>query len=91
MANNENYQKDPGPKLEAILQACQWEQVGPGLWEKGCSRLSVDNVGIFLYRRFLEGFLWVRTFGLSHNRITHLSKRIIHFDGDHLLDLTTGE
>jgi hypothetical protein len=79
VANNENYQKSPDKGLEKVLQVCEWERMGPGLWEKGRSRLMVDNVGLFLYR-LLAG-AWVRSAGLSHDliQVSHLRERVIYF------------
>ena len=89
MPNNEVYQKDPARDLEEVLRDCFWNKVAPGLWEKSRSRLLVDHIGIFLYR-LLAGW-WVRTAGLSHNRIKvlHLRERVIRFD-DFEIDLITG-
>lgn len=79
MSNNENYQRHPDKALEKVLRDCGWENAGPGLWEKKCCRLCIDDTGVFLYR-LLAGW-WVRTAGLSHDLITvsHLRERVIHF------------
>jgi hypothetical protein len=84
----ENYQRHPGKKLERVLAACEWEQIGDGLWWKGKSRLYVDAVGCFLYR--LHSSQWVRVAGLSHARIRNLSERKIVFN-DFILDLLSGQ
>jgi hypothetical protein len=92
MANNENYETVPGEALEKVLESCRWCRVRGGerrLWEMGRSRILVDEIGIFLYRDF-GGQVWVRTAGLSHNRIRHLRKRFLQFDG-FTIDLLTGE
>jgi hypothetical protein len=68
------------------LKAGRW--VEPGLWEKGQSRLLVDEIGIFLYQ-FKNG-TWVRTHGLSHDLIFPRKREIIFTDGSKL-DLLTGE
>lgn len=90
MGGLENYDRNPGRRLEGILQACLWEQIAPGIWEKSRSRLYVDSVGIFLYRK--TGEVWVRIYGLSHSRITAsmLRERVIFFP-DFKLDLHTGD
>lgn len=88
MPGVENYHKHPGQKLEDVLEACLWVKVGRGLWEKGQSRLYVDNVGIFLYR-FLGG-AWVRTHGLAHNRIFPHA-RVIVFKDLSTLNLVSAE
>ena len=94
MPSKEYHQKDPAKDLEEALVACQWSRAvsrtdTKGLWEKGRSRLYVDEIGVFLYR--LLGDCWVRTAGLSHNRIKvlHLRERVIRFD-DFEIDLITG-
>jgi hypothetical protein len=86
VANNENYQSNPDKALEKVLRECEWERVGPGLWQKGKTRFLVDDVGIFVYR-LLSG-LWVRTAGLSHDLITvgHLRERVLYFQ-DFEIDL----
>ena len=92
MGNNENYETVPGDLLEKVLEACHWRRVKGGeirVWEMGRSRILVDEIGIFLYRNF-GGQVWVRTAGLSHNRIRHLRKRFIQFDG-FTIDVLTGE
>ncbi len=97
--SGENYQKDPGSRLEKVLHACHWERVpdrfyfdisrwDSGLWEKGQSRLLVDLVGIFLYQ--FKDNRWVRTRGLAHYRIFPRKHEII-FIGGSRLDLKTGE
>ena len=88
MAGNEDHRKNPSRDLIEILVDCQWRHVGLGLWEKGRSRLLVDNIGVFLYR-CQDGF-WLRMHGLSHPRIVDLPKRVIWFDVTCPLDLTTG-
>lgn len=88
MPGVENYQKNPEKKLVRVLAACEWEQVGDGLWEKGESRLYVDNIGCFLYR-ILTG-QWIRAAGCSHNRVRHLKERRIKFD-DFNINLLTGD
>jgi hypothetical protein len=93
-------QKNPGRKLEKFLEVHQWERVTDrfyletsrwqrfesGLWEKGRSRLLVDNIGVFLYR--LKNGAWVRTQGLSHDLVSQ--EEIVFQDGS-TLDLLTGE
>lgn len=90
MPGIENYQRHPGKKLERVLAACGWEPIGHvcGLWEMGQSRIFVDHIGIFLYRR--RPTFWLRVAGLSHNRITQLHERRIFIDG-YILDLNTGK
>jgi hypothetical protein len=86
----ENYQRHPGKKLERVLATYDWEQVGPGLWWKGNSRLYVDAVGVFLYRiQIGHGVRWVRTHGLAHNRI--FNPHIITFRDLSTLNLFDGE
>jgi hypothetical protein len=75
--------------LEKILQECQWEKIDEHLWEKGRSRLWVDWVGIFFYR--FQDQQWFRVAGLAHNRLRHLSDRLIIFCDDSRLNLLTGE
>ena len=89
MANNESYEAEPGEYLEKILEGCAWCRVESRTWEMGRSRILVDEIGIFLYRDF-GGRVWVRTAGLSHNRIRHLKKRFIQFN-EFTIDLLTGE
>ena len=92
VGNNENYEENPGEVLEKWLAVCHWARVmggEPRCWQLGRSRILVDEIGIFLYRDF-GGQVWVRTAGLSHNRIRHLKKRLIQFDG-FTIDLLTGE
>lgn len=91
MPGVENYQRHPGKKLECVLAACGWKQVGDGLWEKGRSRLFIDIVGVFLYRwrPLFRPPCWLRVAGLSHNLIRHLPDRLIKFD-DFTLNLLTG-
>jgi len=84
----ENYQRDPGNKIETFLAARRWLKVGDYLWERGPSRLYVDNVGVFLYR-YRDG-RWIRTHGLSHNLI-HPWTYMITFKDLSTLDLLTGE
>ena len=91
MPGIENYQRHPGKKLERVLAACGWEQVGDGLWWKESSRLYVDMVGVFLYRIQIGfGVTWRRTHGLSHNLIPHKARRITFKDLS-VLDLVTGD
>jgi hypothetical protein len=85
----ENYQRHPGKKLERVLATCEWEQVGPGLWWKGNSRLYVDAVGVFFYQH-TSCHQWVRTHGLSHNLIFPRINKITFRDLS-TLDLLTGE
>jgi hypothetical protein len=80
--------KDPGGKLEKVLERLDWERVEPGLWEKDRSRLLVDNIGIFLYR--LKSGAWVRTYGLAHDLISPRTHEIVFLDGSRL-DLETGD
>ena len=88
---DENYQRHPDKKLERMLAAYGWEQVGDDLWWKGSSRLYVDAVGVFLYRIEIGfGVIWRRTHGLSHNLIPHRARRITFKDMS-TLDLLTGE
>ena len=92
MPGDENYQRHPGKKLERVLAAYGWEQVGDDLWEKGQSRLYVDSVGVFLYRVTYvtpKSGYWNKTHGLSHNLIPHRARRITFKDLS-VLDLTTG-
>ena len=88
MAGNEDHRKNPSRDLIEALVECGWQYVGPGLWEKGESRLFVDHIGVFLYRRVAG--LWKQTHGLSYSRIIHLPERVIRFDADYSLDLLTG-
>ena len=93
MPGDENYQRHPGKKLERVLAAYGWEQVGDDLWEKGQSRLYVDSVGVFLYRVTYvtpKSRYWNKTHGLSHNLIPHRARRIVFKDMS-TLDLLTGE
>jgi hypothetical protein len=89
----ENYQRDPGARLVRLLDAWEWEPVGPGLWGKGPCRLYVDSVGVFLYQvRWVtprSGY-WRKTHGLSHNLIRSQTSRIVFKDLS-VLDLMTGE
>jgi hypothetical protein len=84
----ENYQRDPGDRLARLLDVWEWGPVGPGLWEKGQSRLLVDSVGVFLYRQIWG--VWTRTHGLSHNLINPRTHKITFKDLS-TLDLLTGE
>ena len=95
-----NYVKDPRRQLEKVLEKLGWERVTDrlyldtcrwlreesGLWENDRSRLFVDEIGVFLYR--LDGGRWVRTAGLSHDRIFP-NKHELVFDGGRL-DLGNG-
>lgn len=87
--SNENYSRDPKDALEKVLEKCQWERIGPDLWEKSRSRLLIDHIGIFLFRAI--GKVWVRTYGLSHTHINHLAERVIWFDKVVSINLETGE
>lgn len=91
MANNETYKADPAADLAEVLEACLWERVRPGLWEKGRSRLLVDHVGLFHFR--LYDNQWVRIAGLSHNNFLpkHRAENYIKFPGSHKLNLLTGD
>jgi hypothetical protein len=88
VGGNQDHRKNPSRDLEEILVECGWQYVGLGLWEKGRSRLLVDNIGAFLYH-FQDGF-WHRIHGISHSRINVLPKRVIWFDVNCSLDLITG-
>ena len=90
--NNEVYVKDPVEALEDILEACLWERVAPHLWEKGRSRIFVDEIGIFLFRgyRNYKPARWVRTHGLAHLYIRHLPQLFILFPDEYKLNLLTG-
>ncbi|MFA5382457.1 MAG: hypothetical protein WC356_04770 [Candidatus Micrarchaeia archaeon] len=85
----EDYRENHKEILKKILKVCSWNQVSKDLYEKGRSRIYVDDIGIFLYRR-LAG-VWCRTCGLSHNRITTsmLRERLIVFP-DYTLNLLIG-
>lgn len=89
MADNEDHRRNPGLALEITLRACEWKSVGPGLWEKGSSRLLVDHIGVFFYRRVAG--CWARTCGLSHPFVIHLPEKVIKFGKNFDLDLITGE
>ena len=79
MPNNENYAKNPQKKLIALLNECGWLQVG-GFWEKGSSRLLVDEIGIFLFR--WRAKRWARTHGLAHTSMRNLdtTKKMVFSD-----------
>lgn len=83
MPNNESYNKSPVEEFAKRLRAAGWKPIPQGLWEKGRHRLYVDEIGIFLYR-LLSG-KWVRSHGLSHNRI--LKKDFIRFQDGFKLNL----
>ena len=76
------------------LDTCRWLREESGLWENDRSRLFVDEIGVFLYRleeptdesRWVR--TWVRTAGLSHDRIFP-NKHELVFDGGRL-DLGNG-
>jgi hypothetical protein len=85
VAGNEDYRKNPSRDLIEILIDCAWQYVGPGLWEKGRSRLLVDSIGCFFYQ-YRDG-RWHRLAGLSHQHMTQLDERIIHFGPAYYLDL----
>ena len=82
--------RDLAADLEELLQACLWERVGKGVWEKGRSRLRVDELGCFLYRLHPQRG-WVRETGLCHMHMRHLPERLMYFPNDRRLDLLTGE
>lgn len=91
MSNNESYELHPGDALEKAIEACHWRRVRggePRLWELCQSRILVDHIGIFIYRKI--GGSWVRIAGLSHNHIRHLPDRLIKFN-DFTMDLMTGQ
>ena len=90
MPNNESYHKYPIEDVEEVLKACLWERSVGNQWEKGRSRILVDQTGIFLFR--LQGHQWVRTYGMAHNRVErHLPDLRILFDDGFSLNLLTGE
>ena len=89
MANNEIYKSNPAADLEDILESCLWSRVSHGLWEKGRSRLLVDETGCFYFRWYPPH--WVRLYGRPHNLLRHLPDRIIKFDDTYTLDLLSGE
>jgi hypothetical protein len=82
--------RDRAADLEELLQACLWERMGPGLWEKGRSRLLVDEIGAFLYRLQPQRG-WVRDAGLAHMHMRHLRDRLMYFPNGRKLDLLTGD
>jgi hypothetical protein len=88
-------QERPGAKLERMLAACGWRRVvrcgqslEGDLWEKWQSRLLVDWVGVFLYRR--QNGVWYRTHGLGHGRIRPANRYIVFMDNS-ILNLVSGE
>jgi hypothetical protein len=91
VANNENYEQNPGEYLEKTLESCFWRRVRDGeprLWEKGRRRILVDHIGIFFY--VYSPGNWVRRAGLAHNRIRHLPDCLIKFN-DFTLDLLANQ
>lgn len=84
--NNEDYRARPDFAIEKVLENREWRRLGSGLWSKKRSRLLVDNTGVFLFR-LLAGY-WVRTAGLTHDRILlkHLRQGTIYF-GDFEINL----
>ena len=88
MPNNENYAKNPQKKLTALLNECGWLQER-GFWEKGSSRLLVDEVGIFLFR--CRAGSWKRIHGLAHASMRNVATtRQIAFFNKSSLSLESG-
>ena len=79
------------------LDSCRWVREEEGLWENDKSRLLVDGTGVFLFRadvvnptgswRRVRG--WVRTAGLSHDRISPRTHELV-FPNGWRLDLGNG-
>jgi hypothetical protein len=84
------FEQNLAADLEGLLEACLWERVEPDLWEKGRSRLRVDEIGVFLYRLYAKQG-WVRTAGQAHMGMRGLPDRLIYFPDGFILNLLTGD
>jgi hypothetical protein len=89
MPNNENYERDPKAKLTALLNEYGWQRIGGGVWQKGVTRLLVDEVGVFLFQ-WLES-RWLRTHGLAHASMIRIARtRELSFSDGSKLNFESG-